>query len=982
MKKKLWLLTFVIVMGTILAFVFLREYNLSFVSLGSVNRQQSETLADHPGEIAFENEHYQADFSQLGLRYLPKSGDALLEDWSFSYRLTQINIGGDSWPVLGGQPLKANQHRVEYTRQWGITEAYLADERGVEQLFVLDQPLGEGDLTLLGQVETGLTARLDDSGEVHFFDGGWEVLRYGAAVAFDASGSTTNLRTKFDGQQLTLTVPGAWLTTAVYPVTLDPFIGGDILISVAENSQFGQSMAYNDDDDEWLVVWQGQRGGASHIYGQRVGSNGSLLGDVIMVWEGAGAQGGPDVAYDTTNERYLVVWKGSKAIQGRVLRANGTIFSGLITISTDTVDLVSPDVAFNPVSDQYLVVWTRRMSADNGDIYGRKVGVDGTPDGVAFDIRTHASDDSSPRLIAYPAAYNGQYLLVWRNNNTGHYNILGRRIDKDGNNEGSVFAISQGSQDESFPELALNSSNGQALVVWVDTDSGNGDIMGRLINNDGSRETTTTIVAGVADQQVPGVAYNAVDNEYLVVWDEGELHQGQRVLADLSLAGSPILISDVTGLKTGGSLAFGADRYLTAWADHRSGLGDIYGQRIAVDGSLLGTEIGISAAYEYQGNPALAFGSAEDQWLVVWEDYRDAKWDIIGQFVDRDGILIGEPIPICTESLSSQYYPDVAYNLHDDQFLVVWEDGRNGQDDIYAQRVDASDGSLLGEIRITNQSDDQWESAVAYSEATNQYLVVWKDNRDDPDSNIYGRRLNADGTFSDSFVLDICLRGENQGLVDVAYSPTNDQYLVVWVDELQGVPGYGVSGQLVSAGSPWRVGTNFDIITGILGEPETSAACNTANGEYLVVWNALVALGNNDIFGRRVGATGQLLGTDAIPISTQSNQQIEPNVSFGSVSQWYYVTWDDFRNGINNIDIYGQSLSASGDLLFTDAVTNVPAWQFPDDQVEPASAADPYDDRTLLVWEDWRNGATDVYGRLGEPASGFKIYLPLVNSGD
>ena len=58
---------------------------------------------------------------------------------------------------------------------------------------------------------------------------------------------------------------------------------------------------------------------------------------------------------------------------------------------------------------------------------------------------------------------------------------------------------------------------------------------------------------------------------------------------------------------------------------------------------------------------------------------------------------------------------------------MVWCNGFGAtNDDVYAQRVDAS-GALVGNpIPVANQSAADIEPVIAYSAALDRYLVVWR----------------------------------------------------------------------------------------------------------------------------------------------------------------------------------------------------------------------------------------------------------------
>jgi hypothetical protein len=338
----------------------------------------------------------------------------------------------------------------------------------------------------------------------------------------------------------------------------------------------------------------------------------------------------------------------------------------------------------------------------------------------------------------------------------------------------------------------------------------------------------------------------------------------------------------------------------------------------------------------------------------------------------------------------------VAYNPNDDEFLVVWE--RRFPYDILGQRVSAADGSLQGPlIWFTDDGDWQRSPAVAYNEAAGQYLVVWEDGRDDDGSdtdwNIYGRRLNRDGSFFDDSLLALCQRQANQFNVNVAYNPQKGeqgQYLVVWEDE--SLLGWGIAGQRVTGTNPWRAGDNVDICRDENKQVNASVACNAANGEYLVVWeddrDDPGEDGEPTIYGRRLSSTGGLLGSGDIAIANGASGHWVPDVSYDASQNSYFVCWGDSRESSGEGgDIYCQTVSASGSPILTGPEENEAIWPYLGRQRTPVSIADPADGLRLTVWLNSHGSSPgldgpEVYGVLREPvappSAENMVYLPLV----
>ncbi len=104
----------------------------------------------------------------------------------------------------------------------------------------------------------------------------------------------------------------------------------------------------------------------------------------------------------------------------------------------------------------------------------------------------------------------------------------------------------------------------------------------------------------------------------------------------------------------------------------------------------------------------------------------------------------GGSFPICTAP-GNQSFTKLAYNSEDNEYLIVWMDYREeGKTSVYGQRVSAA-GKLLGDnFPITTDSS---ERAVlpfpCYSPEHNEYLVVYAKILPSGDWNIHGRFRNG-----------------------------------------------------------------------------------------------------------------------------------------------------------------------------------------------------------------------------------------------
>ncbi|HYF62833.1 MAG TPA: isopeptide-forming domain-containing fimbrial protein, partial [Herpetosiphonaceae bacterium] len=181
------------------------------------------------------------------------------------------------------------------------------------------------------------------------------------------------------------------------------------------------------------------------IFGQRVrGSDGAGVGtdDFSISNMGASANDAfdarfPDVATNTVNNRYLVVWEGEDAtlnefeIYGQQLDSTGgNIGADDFLISAmgpagDTAYAASvPAVAYNPALNEYLIVWRGDHNAaplqnDDFEIFGERLTAAGGVRENDFRISAMGVDGAATGAaempaVAYASSATNAYLAVWQ----------------------------------------------------------------------------------------------------------------------------------------------------------------------------------------------------------------------------------------------------------------------------------------------------------------------------------------------------------------------------------------------------------------------------------------------------------------------------------------------------------------------------------------------------------------------------------------
>jgi len=357
------------------------------------------------------------------------------------------------------------------------------------------------------------------------------------------------------------------------------------------------------------------------------------------------------------------------------------------------------------------------------------------------------------------------------------------------------FPICTATDDQKYPKVAYDGTN--HLVIWQDYRSDSWDIYGQRVSTSGGLVGSNINICAATGFS-PALAWSGVN--YLVVWYQGGTWNknvwGQRVNSAGQLLGTNFAITsgEVYDEFQYPNIVWGDTNYLVVFVRYTD-YQYIYGRKVNSSGSLVGDTFAICTTPSDDMwshlNPAVAWDGTN--YLVVWDDYRSASnYDIYGQIVNSAGGLVGSNFPICTAA-NDQRRPDIVWD--GTNYLVVWYDRRNGNWDIYGQRINTSGGLVGSNIPISTDGSSQYYPAVAWS--GNQYLVVWRDYRGDY-YDIYGQRLDATGgLFGTNFVVSTA--ATDQDYPDLAWDGSH--YLVVWHQDVSGY--YDIYG-------------NIDLIIGIV----------------------------------------------------------------------------------------------------------------------------------------------------------------------
>lgn len=294
-----------------------------------------------------------------------------------------------------------------------------------------------------------------------------------------------------------------------------------------------------------------------------------------------------------------------------------------------------------------------------------------------------------------------------------------------------------------------------------------------------------------------------------------------------------------------------------------------------------------------------------------------------------------------------------------DTYLVAWSDARNGSADIIAARVEAGTGTILDPAGIEVSTAGLAQTSPAVACNGTDFLLVWEDARNGT-TDVFGARVAAStGTVLDASGISIASGAGNQ--IEPSVASNGQGFLVGWTETQAGSLLDIMASRIDGAGAVLDP-TGIDVSDAIGTQQRSSVASDGVN--YFIAWQDFREALDFDIYGTLVdGATGVVEATFGRRISEAEGDQIE--VSVASNGNAYMLAWEDHRDGATS-DIYGGVVNQFGSLIVVPGFPlNVNANGFPiatavEDQKSPEIAA--FNSNYLLVWLDDRNGNDDVFG--------------------
>jgi len=404
------------------------------------------------------------------------------------------------------------------------------------------------------------------------------------------------------------------------------------------------------------------------------------------------------------------------------------------------------------------------------------------------------------------------------------------------------------------------------------------------------------------------------------------------------------------------AIADGMGGFFIVWEDAPHGDTDIFAQWIDASGTKRWNDGGltISAASDNQKSPALALDGAGGL-FIAWHD--ELSGNLMGQHLNATGTALGPDggFTICNAAgiqSDIQLVTDGANGI-----IAAWKDTRNSSTDIYAQRIDPSRQPLwaIDGVAITTAAGTQ-SFFVLHADLSGGAYLVWQDSRNGTDD-IYAQRIDADGAVQ--WTADgspICLAAGRQETpsADVIGSGL----VITWTDNRSGGP--DIYAQFIQRNGTVDWTADGVSICSADGHQLRGQVLAADSDSFFFAWSDF--RDGYDIYAQKTNASGQIQWqTDGLPVTESTGLcYYHEMILDGTGGLW--LLWNDnlldadpLDNGIN---LYYQHLNSDGDKML--AGNGNPLVNIDGTQDAPIMLSDG-STGFIATWQDARDNATALY---------------------
>ncbi|MFW9877368.1 MAG: hypothetical protein ACFFG0_30125, partial [Candidatus Thorarchaeota archaeon] len=401
------------------------------------------------------------------------------------------------------------------------------------------------------------------------------------------------------------------------------------------------------------------------------------------------------------------------------------------------------------------------------------------------------------------------------------------------------------------------------------------------------------------------------------------------------------------------------DGAIIVWRDRRNELtgGDIFAQRFHKTGTRQWTANGtvVCTAINRQYKPEICsdgLGGA----FIAWVDERAGDQKI---YIQRVTELESKPFTVNGKIIEPLGGDQTEVKICSDGVngaFIVWVDNKNGNKDIFTQRIDQNGNFLwLNETEVCTESNDQSEIQIV-DDGQGGLIITWEDSRGISD--IYAQKLDSNGNilWTPGGVL-VCNEEDEQHEPQLCNDGLGG-VIITWYDYRDGVVSSDIYAQRISSGGIVLWDNNGSIVNVENNAQMKCKICSDGNGGAIITWYDFRLGIDYDIYAQKINSNGNRVWlSSGIPICIEDGFQYYPEIcsdGFGGA----VIAWIDTR-GIDT-DIYSQRIDASSNTYWTTGGT--PVTVAGGNQEDVRLIPDNFGG-AIFTWEDARGTDKDIYSQ-------------------
>ncbi len=348
--------------------------------------------------------------------------------------------------------------------------------------------------------------------------------------------------------------------------------------------------------------------------------------------------------------------------------------------------------------------------------------------------------------------------------------------------------------------------------------------------------------------------------------------------------------------------------------------------------------------------------------IIVWLDLRLGNLDIFIQRLDAQGFTKwvdgGKAVSI---NPGNKYRHKI---IQDEEggCIVVWEDDRNGDSDIYAQRVDSS-GNILWDsagVAISVLPLDQ-ERPQIVSDGSGGAIIMWEFKQGAAgETGLYAQRINSLGQVLWAVNGVPVVTSPSATPIQILPKITGDGVggaVIAWIENT--LDEYISAQRINSAGIILWPQNGLPIITSSL-DKRFQNIINVGNGEFVLCWNEEFFFNEWDLRAQKIDTTGNIIWNNEGLVISSSDVSINPSAIAYDNQNSVIIGWEDHRIQISGT-IYCQKLSLDGNIQWQQ--NGIPVSSFNGLQGFVKLVCDS-NGNTVVSWLDARsNPLWDIYAQ-------------------